>query len=98
MAPEKPAFEFVGDVGFEVTHTEHAILIGQHVANQFVAKARLNPSRFVSQQAEEQALIDKSNFVTDARHYFSGVYVMATGGRELTAAWEELERELFQPH
>jgi len=79
--PEKPAFEFVGVEGMEIPHSQEAIAIGQHMAMNFVAKARQNAHRFTSLLAEEYALLDKLSTTVDPRHFFGQIYMIGIEGQ-----------------
>merc|ERR1719223_1851038 len=78
---EKSAYEYTGNEGRLIPHSQRAIDVGAFLARNFAAEARKNSHRFASIMAEEEALIDKSSIRTDPRNFFDVIYLMGVEGQ-----------------
>lgn len=76
--PEKNNFEWgkIGKLGYAaIPHSVEAVLLSQHIGNDFVNRARQNSHRFASTEAESKALIYNHAPVADPQGYFSQIYL-----------------------
>lgn len=86
--PEKNNFEWgkIGKLGYEaIPHSSEAVLLSQHMANNFVDRARMNFHRFASSAMEKRALIENHAPCPDPQGYFSQIYMWGNAGQQRQA-------------
>jgi len=93
--PEKNNFEWggAGTLGKKaIPHSAHAVELSQYMANIFVGHARMSSHLFISEAAEDMALIYNDSPGKDPQGYFTQVYLWDAAARDVRFARFAAER------